>query len=197
MSNEEVLNKYVELMNEGYCEDCNNLNCIDNFPHKKIANAIEQLQQENQKLKQWDKNKDTRNSRQRVANAELIKENKELKEYCCKRNDCGGRIKENAKLTYGIAELIEQTKGVKEYRYIREYLVALLDSTIENNIDIEKCFEEINNMKTKQKRTELKYYLDGKEVKEEDIPTSDIETTTYEDLFNGKRRYISGIKDGV
>ncbi len=41
---------------------------------------IKQLQQENQRLKQWDINKDTRNSRQRVANAKLIKENKELKD---------------------------------------------------------------------------------------------------------------------
>lgn len=40
----------------------------------------EKLQQENKQLKQWDKNKDTRNSRQRVANYELLKENKRLKE---------------------------------------------------------------------------------------------------------------------
>ena len=30
---------------------------------------------------------------------QLQQENKELKKYCCKRNDCGGRIKENHKLT--------------------------------------------------------------------------------------------------
>lgn len=39
-----------------------------------------ELLEENQRLKQWDKNKDTRNSRQRVANARLLKENKKLKE---------------------------------------------------------------------------------------------------------------------
>jgi len=40
---------------------------------------IEKLLEENKKLKQWDSNKDSRNSRQRVANCKLIKENKWLK----------------------------------------------------------------------------------------------------------------------
>ena len=30
---------------------------------------------------------------------QLQQENKELKKYCCKRNDCSGRLKENNKLT--------------------------------------------------------------------------------------------------
>lgn len=51
MSEEEILTKYIELINKGYCCACNELNCIDNFPHKKIANAISNLQQENTKLK--------------------------------------------------------------------------------------------------------------------------------------------------
>ena len=51
MSKEEILTKYIELINKNYCRDCNELNCIDNFPHKKIANAIRELQQENQQLK--------------------------------------------------------------------------------------------------------------------------------------------------
>ena len=38
------------------------------------------LKEENKKLKQWDCNKDSRNSRQRVANAKLIKENNLLKD---------------------------------------------------------------------------------------------------------------------
>lgn len=38
------------------------------------------LKEENKKLKQWDCNKDSRNSRQRVANAKLIKENQSLKD---------------------------------------------------------------------------------------------------------------------
>ena len=37
---------------------------------------------------------------------QLQKENEELKKYCCKRNDCGGRIKENNKPTD--AEVLER-----------------------------------------------------------------------------------------
>lgn len=51
MEKEEILNEYVKLIDKGYCEDCNELNCIDNFPHKKIASAICDLQLENAKLK--------------------------------------------------------------------------------------------------------------------------------------------------
>ena len=51
MNKEEILNKYIDLIDKGYCSDCNELNCIDNFPHAKITNAIRELQQENQKLK--------------------------------------------------------------------------------------------------------------------------------------------------
>ena len=51
MNKEEILNKYIDLIDKGYCSDCNELNCIDNFPHAKITHAIIELQQENQQLK--------------------------------------------------------------------------------------------------------------------------------------------------
>ena len=51
MNKEEILNKYIDLIDKGYCSDCNELNCIDNFPHAKITHAIKELQQENQELK--------------------------------------------------------------------------------------------------------------------------------------------------
>ena len=49
---EEILNKYIDLIDKGYCSDCNELNCIDNFPHAKITHAIRELQHENQKYKE-------------------------------------------------------------------------------------------------------------------------------------------------
>ena len=55
-TNEEIVRKLIELDEK----------------HKK-------LKEENEKLKQWDNNKDSRNSRQRVANAKLLKENQQLK----------------------------------------------------------------------------------------------------------------------
>ena len=50
INKEEILNKYINLIDKGYCSDCNELNCIDNFPHSKITHAIRELQQENKKL---------------------------------------------------------------------------------------------------------------------------------------------------
>ena len=52
INKEEILNKYIDLIDKGYCSDCNELNCIDNFPHAKITHAIRELQQENQKYKE-------------------------------------------------------------------------------------------------------------------------------------------------
>ena len=52
MNKEEILNKYIDLIDKGYCCACNELNCIDNFPHAKITHAIRELQQQNQKYKE-------------------------------------------------------------------------------------------------------------------------------------------------
>ena len=52
MNREEILNKYIDLIDKGYCCACNELNCIDNFPHAKITHAIKELQRENKELKE-------------------------------------------------------------------------------------------------------------------------------------------------
>lgn len=52
MNKEEILNKYIDLIDKGYCSDCNELNCIGNFPHAKITHAIRELLQENKKQKE-------------------------------------------------------------------------------------------------------------------------------------------------
>lgn len=72
-------------MNEKLIEQLNLLRlyrdkgCLD-LHYKILIDYIDDLELENKKLKQWDCNKDSRNSRQRVANAKLIKENQQLKE---------------------------------------------------------------------------------------------------------------------
>ena len=59
MNNNEILNKYIDLIDKGYCCACNELNCIDNFPQAKITHAIRKLQQENKRLKDnWNKLKE-------------------------------------------------------------------------------------------------------------------------------------------
>ena len=59
MNNNDILNKYIDLIDKGYCCACNELNCIDNFPQTKITHAIKKLQQENKQLKDnWDELKE-------------------------------------------------------------------------------------------------------------------------------------------
>ena len=90
MNKEEILNKYIDLIDKGYCFDCNELNCIDNFPHAKITHAIRELQQENHELKEQveEKNKpqifiDTQDIEERYAEGlyqdYLEEENKKYK----------------------------------------------------------------------------------------------------------------------
>lgn len=80
MSEEEILNKYIDLIDKGYCSDCNELNCIDNFPHAKITHAIRELQQENKILKENAENNDKVVDKVNWENMLLKKENKQLKE---------------------------------------------------------------------------------------------------------------------
>lgn len=74
MNNNEILNKYIYLVDKGYCCDCNELNCIDNFPQAKITHAIRKLQQENKHL-------DEVNCKLRKTNEQLKDNWNKLKEY--------------------------------------------------------------------------------------------------------------------
>lgn len=56
MKEEKILNTYIKLIEKNYCADCNELNCIDNFPNDKIAKAIIEMLSQNKKLKYY-KNK--------------------------------------------------------------------------------------------------------------------------------------------
>ena len=59
---------------------------------------LKAMKEENKKLRQWDCNKDSRNSRQRVANKKLIKDNERLKKQYCERMDCAARLGESKKV---------------------------------------------------------------------------------------------------
>ena len=91
MNKEEILNKYIDLIDKGYCSDCNELNCIDNLPHAKITHAIRELQQENQSLKKENKilkenaeNNDKVVDKVNWENMLLKKGNKQLKDKLSK-----------------------------------------------------------------------------------------------------------------
>ena len=77
MNKEEILNKYIDLINKGYCSDCNELNCIDNFPHAKITQAIRELQQKNQELQQ----ENEKNKHYKTLYQSLKKQKEELRSW--------------------------------------------------------------------------------------------------------------------
>ena len=60
----------------------------------------QELKEKVKKLSQWDINKDTRNSRQRVANAKLLKENQELKKHLKVPENCKLKTLEDYKSYY-------------------------------------------------------------------------------------------------
>lgn len=73
MNYKEFIQKYEELLNSGYCE-CNELNCLDNNPPKKILNIMKEQQQEIERLN---------NMIERLNNQLQQKDNiiKEVREY--------------------------------------------------------------------------------------------------------------------
>ena len=86
--------------------------------------VFKKLQQENKQLKQYDKNKDTRNSRQRVANYELLKENKRLKEE---------NIKLQMKYISVLDEIREQLKFERKIALSlnKPYTVSVIDKLLD------------------------------------------------------------------
>ena len=80
MNNNEILNKYINLIDKGYCSDCNELNCIDNFPHSKITHAIRELQQENKILRENAENNDKVVDKVNWENQKLKKQVEEANE---------------------------------------------------------------------------------------------------------------------
>lgn len=78
----------------------------------KAYKYILELEKENKRLKQWDKDKDTRNSRQRIANKKLLEENKLLKQSL---NDIKEIIQRSKAMDFqkekGILRIIDNCKG--------------------------------------------------------------------------------------
>ena len=58
-------------------------------------------------------------------------------------------IKENAKLKYGITEIIDSISNIREFVYIKRYLTDLIDGNDENNLD--KYF---SNLKKEENKNE-------------------------------------------
>ena len=83
------------------------------IPNSGIKPLLDKLQQENQHLKQWDINKDTRNSRQRVANKNLSRAFQKLK-------------KDNNVITNNNIKLLKENKQLKNnWKFLKEYVDSL------------------------------------------------------------------------
>ena len=122
MNSNEILNKYINLIDKGYCSDCNELNCIDNFPHSKITHAIRELQQENKILRENAENNDKVVDKVNWENMLLKKENKQLKIQISAREEVCNRLESNwNKLKEYLNYKSERAVGEDEYVYDEIY----------------------------------------------------------------------------
>lgn len=112
---------YQDLQNAERCE-------LEDEKHL-LELAVKQLQRENSKLKQWDKNKDTRNSRQRVEISRLLKENKELKSLLEKQSKINVADHKYASLKED--EVIKLTERLKQKDEVINKAIKMLEINIE------------------------------------------------------------------
>ena len=82
-------------MNEDIIKE---LKCFNEEYEKDLTRTCNYLKNiRNRELRKYIENSNSGNILQIIRF--LLEENEELKKYCCKRNDCVGRLKENHKLT--------------------------------------------------------------------------------------------------
>lgn len=116
-------------------KDCGRVQFIKLLMQKE--REIQELKEKVKELSKWDKNKDSRNSRQRIANKNLLKKINELKkqlENCyCNRTDCTGRIKDSKQYDSLVQRVENQQKEFINY----------MMNTIENITHDETDDEEI------------------------------------------------------
>ena len=127
MSEEEILNKYIDLIDKGYCSDCNELNCIDNFPYAKITHAIRELQQENKILKENAENNDKVVDKANWENQLLKKQLEEYKRLGFEHlNDKCNKLENQQK---EFVEWLENEKNIYSYD-ISDYVYEDIINTI-------------------------------------------------------------------
>ena len=142
----------------------------EEFPYAlAIAKAYEKLQQENKHLKEkldiadtnYDIIYDYFSKVNELLGTELCEEvlseilklkseNEELKKYCCKRNDCGGRIKENNKPTDSEV-LTEFEKWLEEAKECIKFPVLHAENIYARNVGyyfaLKDCKDKIQELK--------------------------------------------------
>ena len=143
-------------------------NALKQQKFNELLKENKKLKEKVKKLSQWDINKDTRNSRQRVANAKLLKENQELK---LELSGYRQAILNNKEML-GLKEQNEKLK--KKY----ENAVADYETTMSELQKLKKQLESANE--------QISYLRRSIERKEETIIELEHERVPYENEYVGE-----------
>ena len=151
MNSNEILNKYINLIDKGYCSDCNELNCIDNFPHAKITHAIRELQQENKELKQKYENAVADYETTMAEKEQLQKQLKDKTEdYKRMKNNFDSKVDVLTEIDTQQKEFIKYLENEKD-RLARECSNIYEDSLGHTRLVNEDKFNEVNDILQKYK----------------------------------------------
>lgn len=184
-------------------------NALKQQKFNELLKENKKLKEKVKKLSQWDINKDTRNSRQRVANAKLLKENQELKEKLDKYENpedmtlmmmwCTEQVKdENKKLK---EKYLNAVADYETTMFEKEQLNSLVNSCQEEIRQLKKQLEDYkklgfkhlqdknNNLETQQK--EFISYLEDKIYSIEPKGTG----INYNCEYDSEEDYVNAMKE--
>ena len=146
-------------------------NALKQQKFNELLKENKKLKEKVKKLSQWDINKDTRNSRQRVANAKLLKENQELKK-----------------------QLEEYQQELEKADNLTQ--ICIFKGKEESNISYRKCLNALDKKETQQKEF-IKYLEDEIQKKREKATTLTSFTRNVVPLKHCLQKYksIIGVSD--
>ena len=176
MNKEEILNKYIDLIDKGYCSDCNELNCIDNFFYAKITHAIRELQQENQELKK-------QLHEASLTIQEMTEQDIECPSNCEKLKILKEQLEEYKKL--GFKYLQDKSNNLETQQ--KEFI-----NYLEDKIDI--CDGFLDTVKSDLRNTPYRVMLSKKTNITNRIKENEIAHKVYKEILQ-KYKEIAGVSD--
>lgn len=121
-----MIDKIIELFDKGYCNECNELNCLGGEPSSKtVANAIRELKQENEQLKE----QLTNNSKINIADHKYASECED------KIIELENQLKQRDEVIDGTIELLTKILDRKAFVYsdLRQIVDKLQKCKGDNN----------------------------------------------------------------
>lgn len=122
-------------------------NALKQQKFNELLKENKKLKEKVKKLSQWDINKDTRNSRQRVANAKLLKENQELKKQLKDKTEDYRRMKDNFDSKVDVLTKIA-TQQKEFIKYLEDEIqkkrgkATTLTSFTRNVVPLQQCLQK-------------------------------------------------------